>query len=62
MSLLSVSGTKTDEDKYTLLVSLILWWFRGCRSGVLVSYLVLVRRLGPTLDTEVLPLKTKQRQ
>lgn len=38
-----------------LLVRLILRWGRGCRSGVLslLVYLVLVRRLGPALDTEV---------
>ena len=43
-----------DEDKYPLLVRLILWWVRGFRSNSLLVYLVLLRRLGPALDTEVL--------
>lgn len=39
-----------------LLVRLIRWWGRGYRSRVLslLVYLVLVRRPGPALDSEVL--------
>lgn len=49
MSLLKAPGTDYDDDKYTLLVRLILWWVRGCRSGVLVSIFSAGEKAGPRL-------------
>lgn len=37
------------KDKYTLRVRLILWWVRGCRSGVLVSVFSAGAKAGPSL-------------
>lgn len=57
MSLLKAPGTDYDDDKYTLLVRLILWWVRGCRSGVLVSIFSAGEKAGPRLG-QWRPLKT----
>lgn len=49
LSLLCTPGRLRYKDKYTLLVRLILWWVRGCRSGVLVSVFSAGEKAGPSL-------------
>lgn len=43
-----------DEDTHTLLVRLVLRWVGGSGSESSLVYLVLVRKLGPASDAEVL--------